>query len=236
MHHPVTSPVFPANHLPDINHLPSLPTLHRSATDPELVRYLMLQNGAIKEPVKHYQWYNNAYERSVYTTGWDPYLASRGFLPTAEIYKEGKESPEGYSGTRYKCGLCGASFSLQRLLNRHMKTHSFYKRYHCQFCGKGFNDTFDLKRHIRTHTGIKPFKCSDCEKAFTQRCSLEAHLTRVHGIVHKFGFRERREKLYVCEDCGLTFKENQSEFRQHVANHHPETDRVLRLRRNGFPS
>ncbi|EDO45199.1 predicted protein, partial [Nematostella vectensis] len=121
----------------------------------------------------------------------------------------------------YKCGLCNASFSLQRLLNRHMKTHSFYKRYHCQFCGKGFNDTFDLKRHIRTHTGIKPFKCDRCDKAFTQRCSLEAHLTRVHSVVHKYGFRERRDKMFVCEDCGITFKENQAEYRQHVASHHP---------------
>ncbi|KAK3741092.1 hypothetical protein QZH41_013922 [Actinostola sp. cb2023] len=226
--HQLTSPGFPANQLPDYNNM----AMYRG--DPELLRYLMLQNETLKEPVKAYQCYNHDNERTMYPAGWDPYLGTGEFLTPTQIYKEGKEPQDGFTGSRYKCGLCGASFSLQRLLNRHMKTHSFYKRYHCQFCGKGFNDTFDLKRHIRTHTGIKPFKCSSCEKAFTQRCSLEAHLTRVHGIVHKFGFRERREKLYVCEDCGLVFKENQSEFRQHVANHHPETDRVLRLRRNGF--
>lgn len=43
-------------------------------------------------------------------------------------------------------------FHLQRLLNRHAKCHSDFKRYLCTFCGKGFNDTFDLKRHTRTHT------------------------------------------------------------------------------------
>lgn len=134
--------------------------------------------------------------------------------------------------TKYKCEICNSSFTLQRLLNRHMKTHSFYKRYHCQYCTKGFNDTFDLKRHIRTHTGIKPFKCSRCDKSFTQRCSLEAHLTRVHGVVHKFGFRERRSKMFVCEDCGSTFTEN-SDFMKHLHEFHPETEKIMRARRNG---
>jgi ovo-like protein len=245
--HSLNSPIFPTNQLQDFSNMTSLPALPRGGSEPELFRYLMFSNGPTKDPLKSYQWYNHdntGFDRTLYPSGWDPYLAPafdakhqlmRGYISQAQIFKEGKEQQEGIAANRYKCGLCGASFSLQRLLNRHMKTHSFYKRYHCQFCGKGFNDTFDLKRHIRTHTGIKPFKCSSCEKAFTQRCSLEAHLTRVHGIVHKFGFRERREKMYVCEDCGITFQENQSEFRQHVATHHPETDKVLRLRRNGFP-
>ena len=55
--------------------------------------------------------------------------------------------------SRFRCRTCDKSFSLQRLLNRHMKCHSDVKRYLCTFCGKGFNDTFDLKRHTRTHTG-----------------------------------------------------------------------------------
>ena len=55
--------------------------------------------------------------------------------------------------SKFACRLCSKAFSLQRLLNRHMKCHSDTKRYLCTFCGKGFNDTFDLKRHTRTHTG-----------------------------------------------------------------------------------
>lgn len=57
------------------------------------------------------------------------------------------------NGSKFGCHLCSKMFSLQRLLNRHMKCHSDVKRYLCTFCGKGFNDTFDLKRHTRTHTG-----------------------------------------------------------------------------------
>ena len=55
--------------------------------------------------------------------------------------------------SKFACRVCGKTFNLARLLNRHMKCHSDTKRYLCTFCGKGFNDTFDLKRHTRTHTG-----------------------------------------------------------------------------------
>jgi hypothetical protein len=96
-----------------------------------------------------------------------------------------------------RCSVCGKKFSLQRLLNRHMKCHSDVKRYSCAYCGKGFNDTFDLKRHIRTHSGVRPYKCSHCEKSFTQRCSLESHSLKVHGLAHKFAYKERRPKVSV---------------------------------------
>ena len=59
--------------------------------------------------------------------------------------------------SKFACRICGKTFGLQRLLNRHMKCHSDTKRYLCTFCGKGFNDTFDLKRHTRTHTGSISF-------------------------------------------------------------------------------
>uniref|UniRef100_A0A0K0CVA1 Protein ovo n=1 Tax=Angiostrongylus cantonensis TaxID=6313 RepID=A0A0K0CVA1_ANGCA len=86
-------------------------------------------------------------------------------------------------------------FALQRLLNRHTKCHSDLKRYLCTFCGKGFNDTFDLKRHTRTHTGVRPYKCEQCDKSFTQRCSLESHMRKVHGVLHNYGYKERRNKV-----------------------------------------
>ena len=37
---------------------------------------------------------------------------------------------------KFKCKVCQKGFSLQRLLNRHMKCHSDVKRYLCTFCGK----------------------------------------------------------------------------------------------------
>lgn len=138
---------------------------------------------------------------------------------------------KGAKEKKYQCHVCKSTFALQRLLNRHMKTHSFYKRYQCPYCDKGFNDTFDLKRHVRTHTGIKPFKCNLCDKAFTQRCSLEAHRTRVHGVLYEYGFRERRAKLFVCEDCGETYQDS-SAYVEHLQQRHPDAAAKSRYKRN----
>eukprot|EP00111_Clytia_hemisphaerica_P016496 TCONS_00048891-protein len=141
-------------------------------------------------------------------------MDSEPLSPSSSTTSESSTSSTKDLGIKYQCQVCHKSYSHPRLLNRHLQSHTPYKKHHCPRCRKGFNDAFDLKRHIRTHTGIKPFQCRMCEKSFTQRCSLEAHMTRVHNVVHKFAFRERRPKLFVCEDCGVTFPDN-NKFRQH---------------------
>lgn len=120
----------------------------------------------------------------------------------------------------YSCDICGKGFRLQRMLNRHLKCHNQVKRHLCTFCGKGFNDTFDLKRHVRTHTGIRPYKCEICNKAFTQRCSLESHLKKIHGVQQGYAYKQRRDKLFVCEECGYTGP-SQEDLYLHVYNTHP---------------
>lgn len=130
--------------------------------------------------------------------------------------------------SRFNCQICGKTFSLQRLLNRHRKCHSNMKRYLCTFCGKGFNDTFDLKRHTRTHTGVRPYKCSQCEKSFTQRCSLESHKLKVHGIQHNYAYKERRAKVYVCEECGHTTSEPEVHY-IHLKENHPYSPALLKF-------
>ncbi|OCT79793.1 transcription factor Ovo-like 2 [Xenopus laevis] len=120
----------------------------------------------------------------------------------------------------YSCEICAKGFRLQRMLNRHLKCHNQVKKHLCTFCGKGFNDTFDLKRHVRTHTGIRPYKCEVCNKAFTQRCSLESHLKKIHGVQQGYGYKQRRDKLFVCEDCGYTGP-SQEDLYLHVYDSHP---------------
>lgn len=129
--------------------------------------------------------------------------------------------PTGPTGT-YVCQVCQKTFSYQRMLNRHLKCHNDTKRHLCSFCGKGFNDTFDLKRHVRTHTGVRPYKCTLCEKAFTQRCSLESHMKKIHSVTQKYAYKERRNKLYVCEECGLTAG-TQDELLIHLHSLHPDS-------------
>ncbi|KAK7482571.1 hypothetical protein BaRGS_00026172 [Batillaria attramentaria] len=119
------------------------------------------------------------------------------------------------------CPQCDKEFRAQRLLNRHMKNHGNVKRYLCVFCTGSFNDCFDLKRHTRTHTGVKPYKCEECTSAFTQRCSLEAHMTKLHGVVLPYKHKERRKKIYVCEDCGETAEKPET-YLAHLRHYHPE--------------
>ncbi|KAJ8034766.1 Transcriptional regulator ovo [Holothuria leucospilota] len=125
----------------------------------------------------------------------------------------------------FLCDVCNKVFPLQRLLNRHMKCHSAVKRYSCVFCQKGFNDTFDLKRHVRTHTGVRPYKCSECGKSFTQRCSLESHLAKVHGVKHGYSYKERRSKVFVCEECGMVSNIADDHY-LHIKEKHPESSEL----------
>ncbi|CAD5214746.1 unnamed protein product [Bursaphelenchus okinawaensis] len=135
----------------------------------------------------------------------------------------------------FRCRICGKEFHLQRLLNRHSKCHSDLKRYLCTFCGKGFNDTFDLKRHTRTHTGVRPYKCEMCEKSFTQRCSLESHTRKVHGKTHNYGYKERRSKVFVCEDCGFTAP-SYDDYTTHLQANHPLSAVLLKLNHSKYKS
>uniref|UniRef100_A0A8C9SGC2 Zgc:171929 n=1 Tax=Scleropages formosus TaxID=113540 RepID=A0A8C9SGC2_SCLFO len=130
----------------------------------------------------------------------------------------------------FLCAVCHKVFPLQRMLTRHLKCHSLVKRHLCRYCGKGFNDTFDLKRHMRTHTGIRPYRCDLCEKAFTQRCSLESHLRKIHGVTQQYAYRQRRSKIFVCEDCGFTSARPDDYF-QHVRQQHPGSPALRRYYR-----
>ncbi|XP_033489753.1 putative transcription factor ovo-like protein 3 [Epinephelus lanceolatus] len=130
----------------------------------------------------------------------------------------------------FVCSVCHKIFPLQRMLTRHLKCHSLVKRHPCRYCGKGFNDTFDLKRHMRTHTGIRPYKCELCEKAFTQRCSLESHMRKIHGVHQQYAYRQRRSKIFVCEDCGYT-SSRPDEYFLHVRQCHPGSPALRRYYR-----
>lgn len=70
--------------------------------------------------------------------------------------------------------------------------------------------------------GVRPYKCSLCDKAFTQRCSLESHLKKIHGVQQKYAYKERRAKLYVCEECGCT-SESQEGHVLHLKERHPDS-------------
>ncbi|CAH2314652.1 transcription factor ovo 3 [Pelobates cultripes] len=172
-------------------------------------------------------------------TGWG-HLADeeRGdmYIPDSVFWTHssdhGTPTPHVHEG-RFACRACRKSFPLQRMLTRHLKCHSTQKRHRCPCCAKGFNDTFDLKRHMRTHTGIRPYKCPVCDKSFTQRCSLESHLRKIHGVVQSYAYRQRRSKIYVCEECGFT-SPSADTYTLHVIEVHPSSPVLSKhLRKRG---
>ncbi|GCC45081.1 hypothetical protein chiPu_0028824, partial [Chiloscyllium punctatum] len=64
-------------------------------------------------------------------------------------------------------------------------------------------------------------------KAFTQRCSLESHLKKIHGVHQSYAYKERRTKLYVCEECGFT-AESQDSHLIHLKEEHPNSPILLK--------
>ncbi|CAL1574044.1 unnamed protein product [Knipowitschia caucasica] len=160
-------------------------------------------------------------------------LRNSYYHPTAmALISRAKSRPHHSSSSSgdFVCQVCHKVFPLQRMLTRHLKCHSLVKRHPCRYCGKGFNDTFDLKRHMRTHTGIRPYKCELCEKAFTQRCSLESHMRKIHGVLQQYAYRQRRSKIFVCEDCGFT-SSRPDEYFLHVRQCHPGSPALRRYYR-----
>ncbi|XP_036379012.1 putative transcription factor Ovo-like 1 [Megalops cyprinoides] len=164
-----------------------------------------------------------AYVRSkIKVTTGDPPIDEPPSVPSLQSASAVPGVSPGVPPAAFVCQVCEKGFQYQRMLKRHLKCHNESKRHLCNYCGKGFNDTFDLKRHVRTHTGVRPYKCSLCDKAFTQRCSLESHMKKIHGVTQQYAYKERRTKLYVCEDCGLT-AQTQDSLLRHLQAQHPHS-------------
>ena len=68
--------------------------------------------------------------------------------------------------------------------------------------------------------GVKPYACSECDRSFTQRCSLESHCRKVHNMDISYAYKQRRNKIYVCEECGHSTADASQHF-VHLRENHP---------------
>ncbi|XP_038158961.1 zinc finger protein OZF-like [Cyprinodon tularosa] len=107
----------------------------------------------------------------------------------------------------FQCLRCGESFLKKTHLTVHMRTHTGGKIYECLSCGKSFINKSFLDGHIRVHTGEKPFCCSICERNFTTKSQLTSHMT-THSD----------QRPFSCKTCGKMFK-RKDVLKEHMRTH-----------------
>ncbi|XP_014679835.1 PREDICTED: protein ovo-like [Priapulus caudatus] len=119
---------------------------------------------------------------------------------------------------KFLCKICSKVVLLQRLLNTDTNE-----------VPSSFNTIpVYLRDTLRPRdTGVRPYQCGHCEKRFTQRCSLESHARKVHGVQQCYAYKERRSKIYVCEDCGHTSMDPELHY-VHLKQRHPHSPSLLK--------
>ncbi|XP_068624623.1 gastrula zinc finger protein XlCGF26.1-like [Battus philenor] len=111
----------------------------------------------------------------------------------------------------YTCDLCPKTFSLQKLLTKHVSnTHK--GRVTCAYCMRTYANKDALKTHLITRHPKevaavevkKKYVCKECGKAFKAPSLLKIHSSK-HSVVRE----------YYCVECDKSFK-NESGLKQHL--------------------
>lgn len=74
---------------------------------------------------------------------------------------------------------------------------------------------------------MKPYACGECDRSFTQRCSLESHCRKVHSMDISYAYKQRRNKIYVCEECGHSTADASKHF-LHLRENHPNNPALMK--------
>lgn len=109
----------------------------------------------------------------------------------------------------HSCNTCNKSFSSEKKLKSHMKSHDTTEPYMCEICGKAFRvkETFENHKYTHKENGEKPFKCNVCGISFIKQHYLFRHSTCHTGI-----------KPFKCDLCGVKFR-TKGDLKRHERMH-----------------
>jgi len=100
-------------------------------------------------------------------------------FPRLTLYKYHMKSHSGVK--EFKCNECDASFTLNTLLNKHIKIHQS-KQFKCRECDKEFITSVKLNRHMKAHADDKPFQCTECPSVFNRNDNMKKHMKKAHNM------------------------------------------------------
>ncbi|XP_068087002.1 zinc finger protein 180-like [Anabrus simplex] len=98
--------------------------------------------------------------------------------------------------TRFRCNVCGKSFSRKYTLAVHTRSHTGETSIRGNISGKLFNDKCALQKQTLTHTKKKPHYCNLCGKSFNRKYNVVCHM-RTHTAHWRDGT--------LLEFCGKSF-------------------------------
>ncbi|MPC10480.1 Zinc finger and BTB domain-containing protein 49 [Portunus trituberculatus] len=121
--------------------------------------------------------------------GWVCSTCGRGYASLAELRAHWSEHARG----RHVCGVCGASYSVQSSLARHIRTDHAQRRkvFACPLCGSTFKHNFSRNLHLRTvhrldipntkrGDGLELVKCPYCPRSYRHQNNLRTHIRCFH--------------------------------------------------------
>ena len=126
----------------------------------------------------------------------------------------------------YVCEECGAVYTLQTSLRRHIRTKHECVRYACNLCDYQATFPVALKNHKQVmHEGVK-YSCDQCEYEGTEQRNLKRHIQKMHKDTAFEPLPNKRMKKdedtqeeYMCGECGAVYTLNTSLLR-HIRSKH----------------
>lgn len=87
-----------------------------------------------------------------------------------------KHECSGMSATTFTCKVCRKSYTNEKHLKLHMRSHSGLKPFSCQFCSKTFAYQHVLKLHQVQHYSSRVYQCTLCQTTFPSKKDMETHI------------------------------------------------------------